>query len=135
MKKLPIGIQSFKKLRENNFLYVDKTEYIHRLLTGGDYYFLSRPRRFGKSLTLSTIQEIYLGNKELFRGLWIEDRWDWARQNPVIHISFSKLDYQGKGLEKALFELLGKVADGFGISLEETTTKSRFGELLQKLCK
>jgi len=72
MKKLPVGIQTFSKIREEDYLYVDKTEQIHRLITSGAYYFLSRPRRFGKSLTLSTIREIYEGNKALFDGLWIK---------------------------------------------------------------
>ena len=72
-QKLPIGIQSFREIRENQFLYVDKTETIFQLITEGKYYFLSRPRRFGKSLTLSTIKEIFQGQKELFDGLWIQD--------------------------------------------------------------
>ena len=69
LKRLPIGIQSFRKLREGNYLYVDKTEYIYKLITENDYIFLSRPRRFGKSLSISTIGEIFRGNRELFKGL------------------------------------------------------------------
>jgi len=76
MKQLPIGIQDFKVLREGNYIYVDKTEHIHRLATTGKYYFLSRPRRFGKSLLLTTIRDLYAGRKSLFEGLWIEDHWD-----------------------------------------------------------
>jgi len=68
MQKLPVGIQSFSELRRGGFLYVDKTEYIHRLVVQGKYYFLSRPRRFGKSLLVSTMQELFSGNKELFTG-------------------------------------------------------------------
>ena len=86
MKNLPLGIQEFKELRSNDYLYVDKTEKIHKLITTGKYYFLTRPRRFGKSLLLSTIKEIYKGNKSLFKDLWIEDKWDWTKKNPVIHI-------------------------------------------------
>ena len=82
-QKLPIGIQSFKKLRENNLLYVDKTEIIYRLTEAGNYFFLSRPRRFGESLTLSTIKQLFHGRKELFDGLWIQDHWDWAKQDSV----------------------------------------------------
>ena len=69
MKNLPIGIQDFREIIEGGYLYIDKTESIHKLLTGGKYYSLSRPRRFGKSLTLSTIKEICLGNQQLFKGL------------------------------------------------------------------
>jgi hypothetical protein len=85
LQKLPIGIQTFRKIREEDYLYVDKTERIHHLITSGGYFFLSRPRRFGKSLTLSTIKEIYSGSRQLFQGLWIEDRWDWQKIHPVLH--------------------------------------------------
>ncbi|MBK9459063.1 MAG: AAA family ATPase [Sphingobacteriales bacterium] len=99
MKKLPIGIQTFSKLREGDFIYVDKTEYIYNIITGNNYYFLSRPRRFGKSLTLSTIAEIYSGSKNLFTGLWIENNWNWEKKHPVIHISFNALGYVDLGLQ------------------------------------
>ncbi|MGE5342788.1 MAG: AAA family ATPase [Candidatus Omnitrophota bacterium] len=75
MKNLPIGIQTFSKLINGDYLYVDKTKQIHDLFaTGGQYYFLSRPRRFGKSLLISTLAELFSGNKELFNGLWIYDQ-------------------------------------------------------------
>ena len=74
MQKLPIGIQFFDSLREGNFLYVDKTEQIHRLINTGTFVFLSRPRRFGKSLLVSTLQHLFQGHKQLFQGLWIEDK-------------------------------------------------------------
>ncbi|MCS7036526.1 MAG: AAA family ATPase, partial [Saprospiraceae bacterium] len=73
MYKLPIGIQDFRTIRTEGYKYVDKTEYVHRLVTSGKFYFLSRPRRFGKSLTVSTLQELYSGSRELFEGLWIAD--------------------------------------------------------------
>ena len=92
MKKLlPIGISDFKKLREGGYVYVDKTEYIYRLIKeGSGYYFLSRPRRFGKSLLLSTIEYLFKGEKELYKGLYIEDKWNWEEIYPVIRISFAK---------------------------------------------
>ena len=93
-QKLPIGIQSFREIRENQFLYVDKTKIIHQLITYGKYFFLSRPRRFGKSLTLSTLKELFTGQKELFDGLWVQDHWDWTQQHPVIHIGFSSIGYK-----------------------------------------
>ncbi len=89
MKKLPIGISDFKKLITNNYIYVDKTRYIYDLLNNGGYIFLSRPRRFGKSLLLSTIEYLYEGKKELFKGLYIENKWDWNENYPVIRIDFS----------------------------------------------
>jgi len=91
MKKLPIGISDFKKLREENFIYVDKTEYIYKLVKeGGGYYFLSRPRRFGKSLLISTLEYLFKGERKLFNGLYIEDKWEWEKSFPVIRIDFSK---------------------------------------------
>ena len=88
--KYPIGIQDFGELRNGGYVYVDKTEHIHRIITGGKYFFLSRPRRFGKSLLLSTMKELYSGARELFEGLWIENNWDWKKQNPVIWLKFSR---------------------------------------------
>jgi len=71
MKKLPIGIQTFLEIVEEDYLYIDKTKLIYRLITSGKVYFLSRPRRFGKSLLLSTLEAIFKGKKEFFKGLWI----------------------------------------------------------------
>ena len=68
----PIGIQNFEKLRKDGYVYVDKTAWVHRLVTPGSYYFLSRPRRFGKSLLISTLEAYFLGKRELFKGLAIE---------------------------------------------------------------
>jgi hypothetical protein len=92
MKKLlPIGISDFKKLREGGYIYVDKTEYIYRLIKeGSGYYFLSRPRRFGKSLLLSTIEYLFKGERELFKGLYMEEKWEWGESYPVIRIDFAK---------------------------------------------
>ena len=88
-KKLPIGIQTFAKIREEGCYYVDKTPQILRLIEDGSHYFLSRPRRFGKSLLLDTIAELFEGRRALFEGLHAEPRWDWSRTFPVIRISFS----------------------------------------------
>ncbi|MDR1897114.1 MAG: AAA family ATPase, partial [Prevotellaceae bacterium] len=76
MKTLPIGTQSFSVLRNTDCLYVDKTQDIYRMIATGRIFFLSRPRRFGKSLLISTLEEVFKGNKELFKGLYIYDRWD-----------------------------------------------------------
>ena len=77
--RYPIGNQDFRSLREKDYVYVDKTRHICRMITeGGQYLFLSRPRRFGKSLTVSTIKELHSGDRELFRGLWAYDNWGFA---------------------------------------------------------
>jgi hypothetical protein len=133
MKNLPIGIQTLSQIRVKNAIYVDKTQIIHQLAKQGAYYFLSRPRRFGKSLLISTLKELYKGNKTLFEGLWIEDKWDWSSKKPVIHISFDDVDYQGLGLSKAISKELSDCAKQYGIILEQTTLKSKFKELIQAL--
>jgi hypothetical protein len=133
MQNLPIGEQNFAKIRELDMLYVDKTEHICKLLKGGSYNFISRPRRFGKSLTLSTIQCIFEGKKELFKGLWIENNWDWSQKNPVIHLSFNALDYKDGKLEAALSDFLNQQAKRFGISLDQATAKEKLSELVLKV--
>ena len=88
-KKLPIGIQTFADIRNENFYYVDKTKHILQLVEYR-YIFLSRPRRFGKSLTLDTIAELFAGNKDLFTGLYAEANWDWDTTYPVIRLGFAE---------------------------------------------
>jgi hypothetical protein len=122
MKKLlPIGISDFKKLREGGYIYVDKTEYIYRMIKeGGGYYFLSRPRRFGKSLLLSTIEYLFKGERELFKGLYIysynignkslviEDKWNWEEKYPVIRIDFAKDIKNKEDLKEKMYQELRK---------------------------
>ncbi|MCB0841294.1 MAG: AAA family ATPase, partial [Bacteroidetes bacterium] len=81
MQKYPIGIQDFRELRTGGYTYVDKTKEMYHLISSGKYYFLSRPRRFGKSLLLSTIKYFFQGEKELFEGLWIEDKIEWVQDS------------------------------------------------------
>lgn len=88
LAKLPVGIQTFSEVREEKYFYIDKTPFVHRLVEEGKYYFLSRPRRFGKSMLISTLQSLFEGRKELFEGLYIYDKWDWDTKYPVIKISF-----------------------------------------------
>ena len=83
-KLLPIGIQTFSRLREEDAYYVDKTRLILSLVRGGSRYFLSRPRRFGKSLLLSTLKELFEGNEPLFEGLYIHGEWDWSQRYTVV---------------------------------------------------
>ena len=135
MKNLPIGIQTLPEFLDFNFIYVDKTEMINQLVTTGKYYFLSRPRRFGKSLLISTIKELFEGNKKSFKGLWIEDKWDWTKTNPVIHISFDMVSFCEFGLEKAISNQLLSYAKHFGVELINTGYSSQFLELLEKVTK
>ena len=134
MRNLPIAIQTFSELRSRDCIYIDKTEHIHRLLTTNKAYFFSRPRRFGKSMTLSTIKSIYKGEKHYFEGLWIENHWDWTRRNPIIHIPFSSLGYNSIGLVPALELFLRKQAANHNIVLEATSYILLFEELIRKLC-
>ena len=96
-RRLPIGIQTFRTVREQGCYYVDKTDYIRRLLDEGTHYFLSRPRRFGKSLFLDTCKELLEGNEALFHGLSIHERWDWSVRHPVVRLSFGSGHFQGPG--------------------------------------
>lgn len=96
MKKLPIGIQTFSKMRNDDYAYADKTRIISELVDSGSYYFLSRPRRFGKSLLLDTLKELFKGSKKLFEGLSIYDKWDWTEKYPVIKISFGSGDFSSE---------------------------------------
>ncbi len=96
-KKLPIGIQTFREIREENHYYVDKTGFAMRLITEGKHYFLSRPRRFGKSLFLDTLAELFEGNEPLFRGLYCHSRWDWSITYPVIRLNLGLRQLQSPG--------------------------------------
>ncbi|MEQ8706992.1 MAG: AAA family ATPase [Phaeodactylibacter sp.] len=101
--KYPIGIQSFREIREGGYVYVDKTRQIHDLVSEGKYFFLSRPRRFGKSLLLSTLYELYTGQEALFRDLWIHAHWDWeAALRPVVWLKFASFGYKQHSLKEAL---------------------------------
>ncbi|MEO0043075.1 MAG: hypothetical protein RL329_2523 [Bacteroidota bacterium] len=131
MKNLPIGLQFLSEFAETNSIYVDKTRLVHQLVTTGKYYFLSRPRRFGKSLLVSTLRELFEGNKILFKDLWIEPNWDWSQKNPVVHLSFAEWDFEDLNLSTAIFEALDSIAEPRGIVLTKKTVKSRFHELLQ----
>ena len=82
MKKLPIGISTFKDIIKEGYLYIDKTFFVKKLADNGRYYFLSRPRRFGKSLFLDTLKSAFKGEKELFKGLYLENNWNWEERYP-----------------------------------------------------
>ncbi len=106
-KKLPIGIQTFREIREENCYYVDKTAFALKLIDEGKYYFLSRPRRFGKSLFLDTLAELFAGNEPLFRGLYAQEHWHWSKSAPVIRLSFGSGVLRGRAeLDRRILALL-----------------------------
>ncbi len=82
MRKFPIGISTLEKIQSGNFYYVDKTAFVEKLANQGQYYFLSRPRRFGKSLIIDTLKQAFLGNQQIFKGLYLEHHWDWEKNIP-----------------------------------------------------
>ncbi|MEZ4860057.1 MAG: AAA family ATPase [Caldilineaceae bacterium] len=129
MQKLPIGEQEFALLRARNEIYVDKTHQIWELMNAGRFLFLSRPRRFGKSLLITTLEEIYRGNRALFQGLWIEDKIDW-QPHPVIVINFNGMDYREQPLATALAHYLDTLAAQSKLTLHGQNYKEKFQELI-----
>ncbi len=122
MKNLPIGIQTFHQIRdkEENYIYIDKTYLALKLIKSGKYYFLSRPRRFGKSLFLDTLKDIFEGKKELFEGLYIYDKWDWERTYPVIKISFGAGVIEDRAdLDKRIFNIIKANQEKLEIECED----------------
>ena len=132
-QKLPLGLQDFRKIIENDLKYIDKTRYIYEMCRTPGAYFLSRPRRFGKSITLAVLQELYLGSKELFKGLWIEDHWDWNRKYPVVRISFTALGFQENGLQASLSFALDELIREKQISPIEGNISNKFTHLIKQL--
>lgn len=134
MQKLPLGIQTFSEIRNQNYLYVDKTEGIFRMIDSGKYFFFSRPRRFGKSLLLDTLHEIFEGNKALFKDLWIENKIDWKRY-PVVRIDFGRIVSKDGDLIEALLNEILKNAQRLDVSVSNTLSPSiAFGDLLNNIC-
>ena len=133
-RKLPIGIQTFRKIREDRCYYVDKTAYIRRLVNEGTHYFLSRPRRFGKSLLIDTLKELFEGNEPLFEGLAIHAGWDWSVRHPVVRLDFSSGDYAEPGyLHKDVLTQLDDLASKAGVAARHDTAPARFRHLLEAL--
>ncbi len=133
-KDYPIGIQSFEKLRNEQFLYVDKTEFVYRLTRKSGYYFLSRPRRFGKSLLLSTFEAYFLGKRELFKGLAIDRHEDvgWE-EYPVLHLDLNAQDYtkEDDSLYNQLDKYLKKWEGSYGIIPEVNDLGIRFSNVIE----
>ena len=133
-KKLPIGIQSLREIREDGYYYVDKTPIALQLIGQGKYFFLSRPRRFGKSLFLDTLKELFEGNAVLFKGLHAEHHWNWSAKHPVLRFSF------GGGvlgsvadLQASLHEQLGTLEERCQLPAEYPDVRSRFKRLIYRL--
>ena len=133
-RKLPIGLQSLRKIREEGCYYVDKTSYIRQLIDDGAHYFLSRPRRFGKSLFLDTCKELLEGNEPLFQGLAIHEKWDWSVRHSVLRLSFGRGNFKEPGyLHKNLMAQLDAVERDTGAASGYATAPERFGHLLEVL--
>mgnify|MGYP000093885565 CR=1 FL=1 len=136
MKKLPIGLQNFKEIIESGYLYVDKTRQIYDLVDKGKLYFLSRPRRFGKSLLLTTLRYIFDGEKELFKGLYIAEQTDYNwEKHPVLQFNFADYghEYDRDRLEKLIGNDLQRYAEKFDVVLPDTVISEQFRVLVQQI--
>ncbi|MDE2889269.1 MAG: ATP-binding protein [Gemmatimonadota bacterium] len=133
-RRLPIGIQTFREIREENSYYVDKTAYIQRLIEEGKHYFLSRPRRFGKSLFLDTLKELFEGNESLFEGLHIHDHWDWSVRYPVVRLDFGSGNFdEPEVLHKEVMAQLDAVETETGVKSHYDTASARFRHIIRML--
>ena len=133
-RKLPIGIQTFRRMREDGCYYVDKTPFIRRLVEEGSRYFLSRPRRFGKSLLLDTIKELFEGNEPLFRGLAVHGHWDWSASCPVLRLDFGSGIYGDPGyLHQEVMAQLDAIESRMEVAARHDITPARFRHLIRTL--
>ncbi len=134
-RQLPIGIQDFRTIREQEFYYVDKTSHIQRLVSQGRYYFMSRPRRFGKSLLVDTLLELFEGNEALFRGLYIHDHWDWSVKHPVVRLSFGGKYNETGDLDDDIGNQLAIMERNAGLDPAQAprSAPSRLRDLLDRL--
>jgi hypothetical protein len=136
LPKLPIGIQTFEKIRKEGYLYVDKTKYLIDLIDNGSVYFLSRPRRFGKSLTISTFDALFSGKRELFKGLYAEEFFERPeyKVHPVIHLDMSRVT-TNMGLDEFRASLLDRVQDNaerLGVTVSPSTPADAFDRLMTR---
>ncbi len=132
MQKLPIGIQTFENIREEDYLYIDKTKEALDLINGYKYIFLSRPRRFGKSLFLDTLQNIFEGNQGLFEDLYIYNKWDWDITYPVIKISWGGDFKTLESTQRVAMMLMQENQKRLGIECNSNIVSGCFRELIQK---
>lgn len=133
-RRLPTGIQTFRELRESDCYYVDKTGYALRLFQSGKHYLLSRPHRFGKSLFLDTLKELFDGSQSLFVGLDAHDRWDWSVALPVVRLDFGGLNATKPGaLDKHVQEQLAEIENDANMPPHQASAPLRFRHLLRTL--
>ena len=133
-RRPPIGIRTFRRLREDGCYYVDKTDHIRRLIAGGSRYFLSRPRRFGKSLLVDTLKELFEGSRELFEGLRIHAHWDWSVRFPVVRLDFSGGGFAEPGaLHANVMAQLDEIERGAPVETRYDTAPERFRHLIRTL--
>ena len=137
--KLPIDLQSFEIIRRDGLLYVDKTRWIHQMLEEGRYYFMARPRRFGKTLMVSTLRNLFAGHRDLFQGLWIDTHgtWNWEIF-PVILLDFNSISHDTpENFKEGLSDRLTGIGEEFGVrvetsSIERNTFKNSFWQSIKK---
>lgn len=133
-KKLPIGIQTFQHIREGNYYYVDKTQLALDLVEDGRHYFLSRPRRFGKSLFIDTLKELFESNESLFHGLAAHTQWDWSTKYPVLRFSFGRQNYAtADSLQNSLHQQITTLEQKFSCNRQFDDVGSRFADLIEQV--
>jgi len=136
MKKLPTGRQNFAAIIKENLLYVDKTRQIFELIDSGNLYFLPRPRRFGKSLLLSTLKQLFRGKKKLFKGLYIAEKtnYKWPA-HPVLHFNFAALGHKTLNLEVVLIDAIQEYAKEFKVKITNKSLSAQVKSLVKKIAK
>ena len=136
MKKLPIGISTFSEIIKGNAYYVDKSKYVRQLCDSGKYYFLSRPRRFGKSLFVDTLKCAFEGQRDLFKGFYLEKNWDWQDIHSVISLSFGRgIVKERDELDHRILALLSEQAEYHDVTCRQTLVADRFAELIREVWK
>ncbi len=134
MRNIAIDSAKIKSIIEGNYVYVDKTKYIHKIISAHTYYFLSRPRRFGKSLTIDTFKEVFRGNKELFKEQYIyQTDYEWD-VHPIIHLDFNKISNENNEILRNVISLrINTTAQEYGVELQQSSPELQFEELITKL--
>ena len=134
-RRLPIGIQTFRQIREEGYYYVDKTPYVRQLVDdAGKHFFLSRPRRFGKSLFVDTLKELFEGSETLFRGLAVHDGWDWSKRHPVVRLDFSNGNFKRANmLEESAAAQIEDIGRRAGVDAPGVSPPVRFRRLIEAL--
>ena len=133
-RTLPLGVQSFRPMRQDGHYYVDKTLHIERLVRRGSRYFLSRPRRFGKSLLIDTLAELFQGSEELFRGLAIHGRWDWSVRRPVVRLDFAGGDFSSvERLRRTVSDRMAEACEKAGVPVKHHQASDRLAALVASL--